>query len=109
VNANTAETHPDKETDTTAQQQRIVSRMSDEEFNIERILLLLGAYVDEEESQEAAISAEEFWKRYNAGERNFTGVNITRANLSGQWLSDVNLSKVESLLFRLAQPEWRKS
>jgi hypothetical protein len=41
VNANTAETHPDKETDTTAQQQRIVSRMSDEEFNIERMFLLL--------------------------------------------------------------------
>src|SRR4028118_955964 len=78
VNANTAETHPDKETDTTVQQQRIVSRMSDEEFKIERILLLLGAYVDEEESQEAAISAEEFWRRYNAGERDFTGVNITR-------------------------------
>ncbi|MBD0346835.1 MAG: pentapeptide repeat-containing protein, partial [Coleofasciculus sp. Co-bin14] len=92
VNTDAAETKQEEETDTAAQQENLTA-FSDEEFKIERMLLLLGAYADQEESQKAAISTEEFWRRYNAGERDFTEVNISGANLSGKWLSSVNLSK----------------
>ena len=44
------------------------------------------------ENLEAVISAEEFLKRYNQGERDFTGVNLAGVNLSGKSLSHVNLS-----------------
>ncbi|MEG4496412.1 pentapeptide repeat-containing protein [Microcoleus sp. F10-C6] len=43
-------------------------------------------------SLEAAISAEEFLKRYNQGERDFTGINLSGVDLSGKTLHSVNLS-----------------
>jgi len=92
----------DEETNV-ARQEQSYTVLSDEEFKIERILLLLGAYADEEESQEVAISAEEFWRRYEAGERNFTEVNLAGANLSGQWLSSVNLSRANLVQARLSR------
>jgi len=42
---------------------------------------------------EAAITAEEFLKRYDRGERDFTGVNLAGVNLSGKSLHSVNLSR----------------
>lgn len=45
------------------------------------------------ENLEPAISAEEFWKRYNQKERNFTGVNLAGVNLSRKVLSQLNLSR----------------
>ena len=45
------------------------------------------------ENLEAVISAEEFLKRYNQGERDFTGVNLAGVNLSGKSLHSVNLSR----------------
>ena len=46
------------------------------------------------ENLEPAISAEEFWKRYEDGERDFTGINLARVNLSGKTLdSNVSLSQ----------------
>ncbi|MEG4043263.1 pentapeptide repeat-containing protein [Microcoleus sp. Pol17_C1] len=46
------------------------------------------------ENLEAAISAEEFWKRYEDGERDFTGINLTGVDLSGKTLdSNVSLSQ----------------
>ncbi|MEG3902354.1 pentapeptide repeat-containing protein [Microcoleus sp. B4-C5] len=46
------------------------------------------------ENLEPAISAEEFWQRYEDGERDFTGINLTGVNLSGKTLdSNVSLSQ----------------
>ncbi|MEG4624624.1 pentapeptide repeat-containing protein [Microcoleus sp. w1-18aA5] len=46
------------------------------------------------ENLEPAISAEEFWKRYEDGERDFTGINLTGVDLSGKTLdSNVSLSQ----------------
>ncbi|MEG3833205.1 pentapeptide repeat-containing protein [Microcoleus sp. Z1_C3] len=45
------------------------------------------------ENLEPAISAEEFWQRYNKKERNFTGVNLAGVNLSRRVLSQVNFSR----------------
>ncbi|MEG4418327.1 pentapeptide repeat-containing protein [Microcoleus sp. LAD1_D5] len=45
------------------------------------------------ENLESAISAEEFLKRYNQRERDFTGVNLAGVNLSRIVLSQVNLSR----------------
>ncbi|MBE9187026.1 pentapeptide repeat-containing protein [Microcoleus sp. LEGE 07076] len=45
------------------------------------------------ESQELAITAEEFCRRYNEGERDFTGINLAGVDLSGKTLHYVNLSK----------------
>jgi uncharacterized protein YjbI with pentapeptide repeats/stress response protein SCP2 len=47
-----------------------------------------------QKSQEAAVNAEEFWKRYEDGERDFTGINLAGVNLSGKTLdSNVSLSQ----------------
>lgn len=44
--------------------------------------------------QQAPITAEEFWKRYEDGERDFTGINLTGVDLSGETLdSNVSLSQ----------------
>ena len=46
------------------------------------------------ENLEAAISAEDFLKRYEDGERDFTGINLAGVDLSGQTLdSNVSLSQ----------------
>jgi len=45
------------------------------------------------ENLEPAITAEEFWRRYNNKERNFTGVNLAGVNLSRRVLIQVNLSR----------------
>ncbi|MEG4989450.1 TerD family protein [Microcoleus sp. BR0-C5] len=46
------------------------------------------------ESQESAITAEEFLRRYNEGERDFTGINLTGVDLSGKTLeSPISLSQ----------------
>jgi uncharacterized protein YjbI with pentapeptide repeats/stress response protein SCP2 len=44
------------------------------------------------ENLEAAISAEEFLRRYKEGERDFTGINLSGVDLSGKTLHSVNLS-----------------
>ncbi|MEG4490228.1 TerD family protein [Microcoleus sp. D3_18_C4] len=47
-----------------------------------------------QKSQEAAVTAEEFWKRYEEGERDFTGINLAGVDLSGKTLdSNVNLTQ----------------
>lgn len=46
-----------------------------------------------EDNQGTAINAEEFLRRYEAGERDFTGINLAGVNLSGLSLKDCNLSK----------------
>ncbi len=46
------------------------------------------------ESQEPAITAEEFWRRYKEGERDFTGINLAGVDLSGKTLeSPISLSQ----------------
>ncbi|MBE9123219.1 pentapeptide repeat-containing protein [Tychonema sp. LEGE 07199] len=46
------------------------------------------------ENLEPAITSEEFWKRYEEGERDFTGINLAGVNLSGKTLdSNVSLSQ----------------
>ncbi|MGB3636032.1 MAG: pentapeptide repeat-containing protein [Rivularia sp. (in: cyanobacteria)] len=46
---------------------------------------------DEEASHGEIVSGEEFWERYEEGERDFTGINLTGANLSGAYLIQANL------------------
>ena len=94
MNADAAETYQNQEIDLVAQQKRRVTALSDEEFKVERMLLLLdGIYADEEESQGKPVSAEEFLLQYNAGQRDFTGINLAGVNLSGKDLNKINLSK----------------
>lgn len=46
------------------------------------------------ENLEPTISAEEFWKRYEEGERDFTGINLAGVDISGKTLdSNVSLSQ----------------
>ncbi|MCY7381090.1 MAG: TerD family protein [Microcoleus sp. CAN_BIN18] len=46
------------------------------------------------ENQEPAITAEEFCRRYNEGERDFTGINLAGVDLSGKTLkSPISLSQ----------------
>ncbi|MEC4896127.1 MAG: hypothetical protein SAL07_24330 [Oscillatoria sp. PMC 1051.18] len=60
-----------------------VNYFSDEELQVERILLLVGFYADDETIEKPAISAEELVQRYNKGERDFSGLNLAGINLSG--------------------------
>ncbi len=93
VSANAAETDREEKTDAAIQQTRRVATLSDEEFKIERImLLLLKANVAEKET---AMNVEELLRRYKAGEKDFTGVNLAEANLKGSSLNSgsVNLSQ----------------
>lgn len=47
-----------------------------------------------EENQESALTAQEFWQRYNEGERDFTGINLAGVDLSGKTLeSPISLSQ----------------
>ncbi|MEG3988916.1 pentapeptide repeat-containing protein [Microcoleus sp. S28C3] len=55
---------------------------------------------------EPAISAEEFWKRYEDGERDFTGINLTGVDLSGKTIdSNVSLSQANLSSANLANAE----
>lgn len=59
-----------------------------------------------EDSQESAVSAEEFLKRYQAGESDFTGINLAGANLIEISLAasrSVNLSKANLKRANLAK------
>ncbi|MGB3513972.1 MAG: pentapeptide repeat-containing protein [Microcoleaceae cyanobacterium] len=48
---------------------------------------------EEEESRQPIVSAEEFLRRYNEGERDFTGINLSGVDLSGKsFAADLNLS-----------------
>ncbi|MGA9379246.1 MAG: pentapeptide repeat-containing protein, partial [Phormidium sp.] len=80
----------------TVEQKILFSVFTDEEFKIERMLLLLMKYeADEQESQETPVSAEDFLQRYNEGERDFTGINLAGVDLSGKSFTidyDCNLS-----------------
>ncbi|MBR8833364.1 MAG: pentapeptide repeat-containing protein [Stigonema ocellatum SAG 48.90 = DSM 106950] len=92
VDTDAAKNEQNIHTDT--QKQQTVTTLSDEEFKVERMMLLLDRiYAAEEESQGEPISAEEFLSRYKAGQRDFTGINISGVNLSGQTLTDLNLSR----------------
>ena len=46
---------------------------------------------EEEVSHGEIVSGEEFWERYEEGERDFKGINLTGANLSGAYLIQANL------------------
>jgi len=98
VNAETTEAEKDEETDAVVEEQSSTA-FSDEEFKTERIMWLLNRiYVAEEESHELPISAEDFLRRYKAGERDFTGINLAGAELSGNslgWLGSLNLSQAK--------------
>ena len=55
------------------------------------------------ENLEAAITAEEFWKQYEEGERDFTGINLAGVDLSGKTLdSNVSLSQANLSSVNLA-------
>ncbi|MBD3559153.1 pentapeptide repeat-containing protein, partial [Planktothrix sp. FACHB-1355] len=91
---NDAETYQNEEIDAGKQEEKF-SVFSDEEFQIERMLLLLMRDdTDEEESHEPGISAEEFLRRCKEGEKDFTGINLAGSDFSRQSISkEFNLSK----------------
>lgn len=53
-------------------------------------------------TQGVAINAEEFLKRCEAGEKDFTGINLAYANLVGISLNDVNLSQANLTQVKLS-------
>jgi uncharacterized protein YjbI with pentapeptide repeats len=93
VNADATEAEKDEEIDAVVEEQNPTT-FNDEEFKTERIMWLLNRiYVAEEESHETPITAEEFLRRYKAGERDFAGINLAGADLSGNSLGSLNLSQ----------------
>jgi len=95
VNAEAAETDKDEEIDVVAQQQESATAFSDEDFKTERMIWLLNRiYAAEARTQETPIGVEEFLKRFNEKERDFTEINLAGANLSGKSLIyQLNLSR----------------
>ncbi len=93
VNADTVEVDQVQETDTTAPEESTTA-FNDQEFKLERVMWLLNRiYTAEKETQEIPISAEEFLERFKKGEKDFTEINLARANLRGQSLNKgINLS-----------------
>src|SRR5919202_2140182 len=76
VNADVVEAEPEEDTATT-QPEEFTRAFNDEEFKLERMMWLLNRiYADEEGSEDTLIDAEEFWRRYNEGERDFKGANL---------------------------------
>jgi hypothetical protein len=72
----------------TAQQEEFSKAFSDEEFKVERIVWLFNRIqAAEKQSLETPIDAQEFWRRYKEGKRDFTGMNLAGMNLAG-----INLS-----------------
>jgi len=72
----------------TAQQEEFSKAFSDEEFKVERIVWLFNRiHAAEKQSLETPIDAQEFWRRYKEGKRDFTGMNLAGMNLAG-----INLS-----------------
>jgi tetrahydromethanopterin S-methyltransferase subunit F len=94
------------EIDTFVEQERSLTVFSDEEFKIARMtqllnaygdLLLLKAYLAEEKGVDIPLNAEEFWKQYNSGKRDFTGVKLTELILD-QCANNVNLSRANLII-----------
>jgi len=86
---NPAEVEVDQvqETDTTAPEESTTA-FNDQEYKLERVMWLLNRiYAAEKETQEIPISAEEFLEQCKKREKNFTGINLARANLRGQSLN----------------------
>ena len=92
-----------EEIDGEAQQEQCVTVFSEQGFKIARMtqlfgaygdLLILEAYLAAENSPGMLMSTEEFWQRYNKGERDFSGVNLAGADLTGNSIChQINLSK----------------
>ncbi len=61
---------------------------------------------DEEASHGEIVTAEEFWQRYEEGERDFTGINLTGADLTEDSPRDVNLSRANLTQARLSGTNW---
>ena len=51
------------------------------------------------------MTVEELLQRYSAGERNFSGVNLSRADLGGRVLSDIILDNADLTSVNLAGAE----
>ena len=65
------------------EQAQINTNLSVQQFHIERIMWLVNRiYAIDEQKQNPCIDAEEFWKRYRARKRNFTGINMPGVNLN---------------------------
>lgn len=81
---------PNEEIDAVEQETKF-SVFTDEEFKIERMLLLL---MKDETDENPAISAEEFLRRCQEGEKDFTGINLADSDFSGKSISwQFNLSR----------------
>ncbi|MEA5581921.1 pentapeptide repeat-containing protein [Nodularia harveyana UHCC-0300] len=64
------------------------------EFQLERIMWLVNrTYASDLESQDIPIDGTEFWRLYEAGERDFSNCNLARINLSGKTLQKINLTQ----------------
>jgi hypothetical protein len=61
---------------------------------------------DEEVSHGEIVSGDEFWERYEAGERDFTGINLTGADFSGANFSGVDLTAANLSQTKLQKAEF---
>ncbi|MGD1715496.1 pentapeptide repeat-containing protein [Dapis sp. BLCC M172] len=80
-----------------------------DEDEVEEELEKLEELEEEEESQQPVVSAEEFLRRYNEGERDFTGINLAGVDLSGKSFNDskLNLSNANFNGANLSQVDLR--
>ncbi|MBD2570299.1 pentapeptide repeat-containing protein [Anabaena lutea] len=93
-NVDIDEIEKDEEVDVIAEESENSNAFKNLEFQIERIMWLVNRiYAAEEDYQDIPVSAEEFWCRYEAGERDFTGINLAGVNLSGKSMSYVSFNQ----------------
>ncbi|MFM7370953.1 MAG: hypothetical protein ACKO2Z_24830, partial [Sphaerospermopsis kisseleviana] len=82
-NVDVGESEEEKEVDVVFEETEDSRNFNDLEFKIERVMWLVNRmYTAEEDYQDIAVSAEEFWQRYEVGERDFTGINLAGLDLS---------------------------
>ncbi|MHC5726824.1 MAG: pentapeptide repeat-containing protein, partial [Nostoc sp.] len=107
-NIDIAETEPDEPINVAEEQPQLERAFSAQEFQIERIMWLVNRiYAGEEPSHEIPVDVEEFLRRYDGGQRDFTGINLAEVNLSGTSLSiEVNLSQANLSGANLCSVRW---
>ncbi|BAZ11564.1 pentapeptide repeat protein [Calothrix sp. NIES-4071] len=93
-NINPIENEESQEINTLEELEEDSKGLSDIEFKLERIMWLINrVYTSETPIEEIRIDGEEFWRRYNQGERDFTEINLIGADLTAKSPSEVNFRK----------------
>ncbi len=109
-NADVAESEQEEEIDVAEEENQNSTALRNLEFQIERLMWLVNRiYAAEEDSYDFPIDAEEFWRLYKSGKRDFNGINLAGVNFSGKELADgVNLSQANLSNANLTNVKWSK-